>query len=869
MKLLDWRPLGVCVLVLAFVVLVNPWSSRQVEAQTLAPGGFVESDTATTGRTPLTAEQVAAFMPTRGAFTFPAPYGTQAFRITTSSDCGGSDCVRPVGYAYWRNINNHAGSDTMLIFLSLDRTKGGTGPTLFSVNKITGETKNLGALFDANSSYGNFHGEGWYFSATQPTKLYVHNTRQLQRYDVLARTFETVFDISARFGTDTYVWQLHSSNDDRVHSFTLRQSGTWATLGCAVYSENTRDYWYFPARGDYDECQIDKSGRYLVIKDNVDGQAGEDNIIKDLQTGSERIYYDQQGAGGHSDNGFGYAVAEDNWAAEPGAVRIFRFDQDQSDTSNGNGTLVFRTTTWGVSAGHIAHANAVPGTPISQQYACSSTATQNTVPRANEVLCWPLDGSLQSLVVAPIMTDLSASGGGSDSYFKQPKGNLDPTGEYFIWTTNMGGNRLDAVIVRIPKHKLPSGGGTTAPSPDPSPTPSPTPSAAAVQWTSLVNASVSGTVLTKSSGCDGCAGGAASVQQIASGDGYLEFTATETTLLRAVGLSNGNPGTTIGEIKFAIRLQGGWAEVRESGLYKADTAFKTGDVLRVAVSGGKVTYSKNGAVFYTSSAAPSYPLLVDAWLAEMNATIGNAVIGTGGTSAPQGGGPATVIDRPVAGAVTSPFTVSGWAVDRDAASGTGVDAVHVWAFPSGGGSAQFVGAASYGVARTDVGAHLGSRFDNSGYELSGSGLAAGAYRLVVFARSTVTGAFSDSRTVDITVSPSTLVFIDAPRANDRAYGTVLVAGWAADMGPGSDSGVDAIHVYARSHQNGSYTFLGVAANGGSRPDVAAVLGSRYSLSGYSLTASSPPGGWYDVVVFARCKTTQEWASSAVQVLFDP
>ena len=79
-------------------------------------------------------------LPARGAFTFPSPYNTTAFRITTGSDCQGADCVSPVGYSYWNNINNHAGSDTMLVFLGLDRRKGGTGPTLFRVNKRTGAT---------------------------------------------------------------------------------------------------------------------------------------------------------------------------------------------------------------------------------------------------------------------------------------------------------------------------------------------------------------------------------------------------------------------------------------------------------------------------------------------------------------------------------------------------------------------------------------------------------------------------------------------------------------------------------------------------------------------------------------------------------
>ena len=37
---------------------------------------------------------------------------------------------------------------------------------------------------------------------------------------------------------------------------------------------------------------------------------------------------------------------------------------------------------------------------------------------------------------------------------KAPKGNLDVTGRYFIWTTNLGGNRLDAIVVKVPGHLL-------------------------------------------------------------------------------------------------------------------------------------------------------------------------------------------------------------------------------------------------------------------------------------------------------------------------------------------------------------------------------------------------------------------------------
>ena len=68
------------------------------------------------------------------------------------------------------------------------------------------------------------------------------------------------------------------------------------------------------------------------------------------------------------------------------------------------------------------------------------------------------------LVVAPVMTNLNAPGGGSDDYVKRPKGNLDVTGQYFIWTSNAGGNRLDAFLVKVPGQRLLGGASdTTAP----------------------------------------------------------------------------------------------------------------------------------------------------------------------------------------------------------------------------------------------------------------------------------------------------------------------------------------------------------------------------------------------------------------------
>jgi hypothetical protein len=147
-------------------------------------------------------------------------------------------------------------------------------------------------------------------------------------------------------------------------------------------------------------------------------------------------------------------------------------------------------------------------------------------------------------------------------------------------------------------------------------------------WSSLVNVTASGNSLTKSSGCDGCAdAGALSQQQITSGDGYLEFTASETGSLRTIGFRGGTPGADTSEIQHAIRLKPDRiAEVRELGIVRTITTYVRGDVFRIAIVAGGIRYYKNGRLLYISGLAPAYPLLVSASLQDHGATVTNAIV---------------------------------------------------------------------------------------------------------------------------------------------------------------------------------------------------------------------------------------------------
>jgi hypothetical protein len=137
---------------------------------------------------------------------------------------------------------------------------------------------------------------------------------------------------------------------------------------------------------------------------------------------------------------------------------------------------------------------------------------------------------------------------------------------------------------------------------------------------------VSGNNLTKTA-VTGWNAGAVSTKSLSAGDGYVAFTASETTTLRMLGLSNGNYDTSYADIDFAIYLAAGQVQIYEKGASRGSFgSLATGDSFQVSVQSGVVKYSRNGAVFYTSTMAPTYPLLVDTALYSQGATLTGVVL---------------------------------------------------------------------------------------------------------------------------------------------------------------------------------------------------------------------------------------------------
>jgi hypothetical protein len=90
-------------------------------------------------------------------------------------------------------------------------------------------------------------------------------------------------------------------------------------------------------------------------------------------------------------------------------------------------------------------------------------------------------------------------------------------------------------------------------------------------------------------------------------------------------------------------------------------------------------------------------------------------------------------------------------------AGSGVDAVHIYAFPNPGSGQPpiFLGVATLGASRPDVGGFYGSRYSLSGYNLTVNrgalGLGPGVYSIGVVSHSAVSGAFNNTAVVRVTL----------------------------------------------------------------------------------------------------------------------
>jgi YVTN family beta-propeller protein len=101
-------------------------------------------------------------------------------------------------------------------------------------------------------------------------------------------------------------------------------------------------------------------------------------------------------------------------------------------------------------------------------------------------------------------------------------------------------------------------------------------------------------------------------------------------------------------------------------------------------------------------------------------------------------------------------------------------------------------------------------------------------------------------------------------------GPFTITGWAIDEHPFSDdtpltrSGVDQIHVWAYPAGGAAPLLVGLASYGQRRPDIAALFGTKYQFSGFSIPVGNLPSGSYTLAFFAH--STRSFTFSNVQTV---
>jgi hypothetical protein len=199
----------------------------------------------------------------------------------------------------------------------------------------------------------------------------------------------------------------------------------------------------------------------------------------------------------------------------------------------------------------------------------------------------------------------------------------------------------------------------------------------AVEWTAKVNVAASDSLLTKT-GAIGWNAGAISTRSIITDDGFVSFTTNETDTQKILGLSHGNSNSSFTDVDFGILLtDNGRIHVYENGTDQGSFGdYMLGDTFHVSIENGAVQYRKNGALFYTSAAAPTYPLLVDAALFTPDATLTDVVI-------------AGNVGDAVAWTAAAGVSASGNSLTKTVAAGWNAGAVSSRAIPSGDGFVSF------------------------------------------------------------------------------------------------------------------------------------------------------------------------------------
>lgn len=362
-------------------------------------------------------------LPQAGGVLVDPTFGTQIMRVTDQAD--GKSCNN--AYSYWPSFN----CDSSRFFIWC-----GEEPVLHRFDAETFKILGKQRLFASKPPSGSVpRWEDAIWSGSKPDVLFCHEGMNLWYYNVGTKAYMLVKDFGGELPPG-HLKQVSKSLDDNVFAFSL-QNPRWEVVGFFVWRrDKDRILLKQDARDGLDEVQLDKTGRYLVIKTGKQGRGIVEIRVVDLQTGAMEDLTDDSPdfAPGHSDNGRETIVGADNW----------------------NNRITFRK----LSSPHQVRSVLDLGSDWSQHYHISMLADDerwalvsfyvgNTLPSSgifrNEILLVATDGSQRVRRLAHHRTVFK-------EYWDSPRANISRDGRLVVFTSNWGGrSRRDVFIARVPE----------------------------------------------------------------------------------------------------------------------------------------------------------------------------------------------------------------------------------------------------------------------------------------------------------------------------------------------------------------------------------------------------------------------------------
>jgi hypothetical protein len=360
-------------------------------------------------------------LPPAGGTLVDPVFGTTIMRVTDEADTTSAGTA----YSYWPSFNKNSTqlmahyADGSLLIYQFD-------PNAFRL----GSKHIVDAPPASEGGFGVTTFEDAIWSGNYPDKFFVHRGAALFAYDVARHRYAKVFDLTSDLPAGYYFFQMSRSIDDDLFAFTLRDA-KYQVAGYLAYQLSTRRILHQARVKKLDEVQLDKMGRYLVVKTGEQGRGAIEVEVIDLRTGRTEALRDDAPdyAPGHSDNGTGIVIGGENWTP--------RWLGRQLATPHQSYTVLDSRGVWD-NDGHVSML------ADNEDWALLSlfgTAKSGLFRR--EILQVTTDGSQRLRRLAHHYSIFR-------NYQDTPRANISRDGRFIAFSSNWGGRaRQDLFVLRI------------------------------------------------------------------------------------------------------------------------------------------------------------------------------------------------------------------------------------------------------------------------------------------------------------------------------------------------------------------------------------------------------------------------------------